>query len=93
MQPRFSLSCPALVVENLTVAAKHAVWNQLLEGWVLFHFRPRPITGVLRIQNHFQVAVNVAAKTLKVSDLMKDGRRDDKDVFNRHKKNSDLERC
>ena len=40
---------------------------------------------MLRIQNHLEVAVDLAAKTLEVPDLMKDGRRDDEDVFDGHK--------
>ena len=39
---------------------------------------------MLRIQNYLQVAVYLAAKTLEVPDLMKDGRWDNKDVFDVH---------
>ena len=40
---------------------------------------------MLRIQDHFQVTLNLAAKALKVPNLMKDGRWDDEDVFDGHK--------
>jgi hypothetical protein len=84
MKPSFPLCGSSLVVKHLTIAAKHAIRDQLLERWILLHLWTRPVTGILRIQNHFQIAIDVVAKALKVADLMKDGSGDDKDVFNRH---------
>ena len=39
---------------------------------------------MLRIQNHFQIAINVATKALEMPDLMKDRCGDDKDVLDGH---------
>jgi hypothetical protein len=39
---------------------------------------------MLRIQDHVEILVDVFTETLKVSNLMKDGRWNNKNVFNGH---------
>jgi len=85
VKPRFTLSCASLVVKYEVLAAKDAIGNQLLEGGILFHFGPRAVTGVLRIKDDRQVAVNVAAETLKMPNLVKHRSWNDKDVLDGHR--------
>jgi hypothetical protein len=85
VKPRFTLCCAALVVEYEVLAAKDAIWNQLFEGGILFHFGPRAVTGVLRVEDYGQVAVNVAAETLKMPNLVKHRSWNDKDVLDGHR--------
>jgi hypothetical protein len=84
VQTSFSLSRPSLIVKHLAIAAKHAIGNQLLEGRILFHFRPRPIAGMLRIEDDFEILIDVIAKALKMPNLMKNRRRNDQHVFDCH---------
>jgi len=82
MQPGFALCRAALIEENIPLTAEDAIRNQLLEGWVLLHFAARSIAGMLRIQNHIQVAVDIRREPLKMAGLMEDGGGDDQNVFN-----------
>jgi hypothetical protein len=81
VEPAFSLGVSSLIVENLTVAAKHAVRNELFERRVLFHFRSRPVTGVNRIQNDIQILFDIRAESLEVSGVMKNGGWNDQNLF------------
>jgi hypothetical protein len=85
MQSGLSLSGTSLVMKKFIPALKNAVGNQLLEGRILFHLRTWPIAGMLRVKKHAEITIDVVAETLKVADLVKDRRGDDKHMFNAHR--------
>lgn len=74
----------SLVVEQLIFEAEDAVGDELFEGGVLFHLRSGAVAGVRGIQDDVEVAINVAAEALEVSNFVEDLSGDDQHVFNAH---------
>ncbi|GEM_PF-345388 len=84
VQSCFTLRGASLVVEQLIFEAEDAVGDELFEGGVQFHLRSGVVAGVSGVEDDVEVAIDVAAEALEVSDFVKDLCGDDQHMLNAH---------
>lgn len=80
-QSRLALALPAAVREDLAVAHKDAVGDQLLEAGVLFDLISGAVAGVGGIEQRVEVGSCIGLEALKVTDFVEQRGGNDEDVF------------
>ena len=83
VQARFALLCPASVMKDRILAAKDAVRDELFVTGILLSIRSGKVQRVCRIQQRFQIPLDIGVEALENPDLMKQQRGDDQYMFDR----------
>jgi hypothetical protein len=68
-------------MKQLPGMAEQTIRNQLLEAGIVLHLIARAEADIRRIEQRLQVRLDVCTKTVKISELTKQQRRDDKDML------------